>query len=83
MESLLRFYMHEADLPEPAVDVWLCDEHGNRIVQPDLSIWDYRLAIQYEGGAEHRRGTCSDCVSPLCRGVPWPILLLYGTQNAP
>ncbi|MBB3667479.1 hypothetical protein [Garicola koreensis] len=53
METALRFSMHQAGLPEPAVNEWLCDERGNRVVQPDLSIWDYRVAIQYEGWEFH------------------------------
>lgn len=53
METLLRYYMHEAGLPERTVNAGLCDEHGNRVVQPDLSIWDYRLSIQYEGWEFH------------------------------
>lgn len=53
METLLRYYMHEAGLPEPEVNAWLRDEYGNPIVQPDLSIWDYRVAIQYEGWEFH------------------------------
>src|SRR5699024_10491675 len=53
METVLRLRMQEAGLPEPAVNAWLCDERGNRVVQPDLSIWDYRVAIQYDGWEVH------------------------------
>ncbi|MCT1605830.1 hypothetical protein M3B43_00545 [Nesterenkonia massiliensis] len=52
-ETTLRYYMYEANLPEPQVNVWLLDEHGRRIVQPDLSVEKYRLAIQYEGQSVH------------------------------
>lgn len=53
METLLRFHMHQAGLPEPEVNTWICDEHGNRVVQPDLSLRKYRIAIQYEGWEYH------------------------------
>lgn len=52
-ETTLRYYMYRAGLPEPQVNVWLLDEHGRRVVQPDLSVEKYRLAIQYEGQSVH------------------------------
>lgn len=53
METLLRLHMQQAGLPEPEVNTWICDEHGNRMVQPDLSLRKYRIAIQYEGWEYH------------------------------
>lgn len=41
--------MHEAGFPEPQVNVWICGDRGNPVAQPDLSIWEYQIAIQYEG----------------------------------
>ncbi|WP_300343720.1 hypothetical protein [Nesterenkonia sp.] len=52
-ETRLRLLMRRAGLPEPEVNVWICDEHGQRAVQPDLSIRQYRVAIQYEGWEYH------------------------------
>lgn len=52
-ETRLRFAMAQAGLPEPAVNVWIRDAHGRPVVQPDLSISAYRLAIQYEGWEFH------------------------------
>lgn len=52
-ETALRFYMHEAGLPEPEVNVWICTEQGVRVVQPDLLLRRWRLAIQYDGEQYH------------------------------
>lgn len=52
-ETRLRFYMGEAGLPEPEVNTWICDDTGGAVVQPDLSIKRYRIAIQYEGWEYH------------------------------
>lgn len=52
-ETALRFYMHQAGLPEPEVNAWICTEHGVRVVQPDLLLRRWRLAIQYDGEQYH------------------------------
>ncbi|RJN31858.1 hypothetical protein [Nesterenkonia natronophila] len=52
-ETRLRYFMAMAGLPEPAVNAWIRDVHGRGVVQPDLSIQQYRLAIQYEGWEFH------------------------------
>ena len=52
-ETRLRFYMHEAGLPEPEVNVWLLDEQGQHVVQPDMTLRRWRLAIQYDGEDYH------------------------------
>lgn len=53
METMLRFYMHQAQLPEPEVNMWILDEKGHRMVQPDLSLPEWGLAIQYDGEDYH------------------------------
>lgn len=52
-ETRLRFYMLQAGLPEPEVNVWLLDEFGRRVVQPDLTLLRWKLAIQYDGEDYH------------------------------
>lgn len=52
-ETRLRLMMHHAHLPEPEVNEWLCDGAGRRVVQPDLSLPAWRLAIQYDGEDYH------------------------------
>lgn len=52
-ETRLRFYMHEAGLPEPEVNDWLLDDCGRRVVQPDMVLRRWRLAIQYDGEDYH------------------------------
>lgn len=52
-ETRLRYVMSQAGLPEPEVNAWICNEYGQRVVQPDLSVRQYRLAIQYEGWEFH------------------------------
>lgn len=52
-ETRLRFYMHQAHLPEPEVNAWLVDQQGRRVVQPDLALREWRLAIQYDGEDYH------------------------------
>lgn len=52
-ETRLRLYMDQAGFPRPQVNAWICDEQGRRAVQPDLTIWEYRIAIQYEGWEYH------------------------------
>lgn len=52
-ETRLRFCMFEAGLPEPEVNAWLVDERGRRVVQPDLALRQWKLAIQYEGWEYH------------------------------
>jgi hypothetical protein len=52
-ETRLRYVMAQAGLPEPEVNAWIRDESGRGVVQPDLSIRQYRLAIQYEGWEFH------------------------------
>lgn len=52
-ETALRFFMHEAGLPEPEVNVWLLDQHGHRVVQPDMVLRKWRLTIQYDGEDYH------------------------------
>ncbi|WP_338016584.1 hypothetical protein [Nesterenkonia muleiensis] len=52
-ETRLRFYMGKAGFPRAEVNAWIRDEQGKRVVQPDLSIPQYRIAIQYEGWEYH------------------------------
>lgn len=53
-ETRLRLLMHQAGLPEPDVNAWLIDDAGIAVVQPDLSIPQYRVAIQYDSWEHHR-----------------------------
>ncbi|TLQ00263.1 hypothetical protein FEF26_01470 [Nesterenkonia salmonea] len=52
-ETRLRYAMAQAGLPEPEVNAWIYNAHGWAVVQPDMSIREYRLAIQYEGWEFH------------------------------
>ncbi|WP_150460699.1 PDDEXK family nuclease [Nesterenkonia ebinurensis] len=52
-ETVLRFLCEERGLPQMRVNVWLDDENGRKVVQPDLSIREYKIAIQYDGEAYH------------------------------
>lgn len=52
-ETRLRFYMNQAGLPEPEVNGWLLDNSGRRVVQPDLLLRRWRVAIQYDGEKYH------------------------------
>ena len=51
-ESHLRFAIVSADLPKPAVNEPIFDEHGQWLAEPDLSYDDVRLALEYNG-ADH------------------------------
>lgn len=52
-ETRLRLLMHRAQLPEPRVNEWLYDKYDRRTVQPDLTLPEWKLAIQYDGEDYH------------------------------
>lgn len=51
-ESHLRFILHAAGLPAPAVNCSIYSATGEWLAEPDLSYDDVRLAIEYNG-ADH------------------------------
>lgn len=48
-ETELRLAILGAGLPEPSVNVWVRDEQGRKLFQPDLAFEDLRVAVQYDG----------------------------------
>ena len=48
-ETRLRLAMNRACLPEPEVNKPITDGDGNELHCPDLSLPEYRIAIEYEG----------------------------------
>ncbi|MCW2132448.1 hypothetical protein B0G38_001611 [Arthrobacter sp. VKM Ac-2550] len=48
-ETQLRLAMVRAGLPEPRVNERIVDDMGNMLHPPDLSITEFRIAIEYEG----------------------------------
>lgn len=53
-ESLLRFLLVSAGLPEPEINPSVVDALGSFVAMPDLAWPRYRFAIEYEG--DHHRG---------------------------
>ncbi len=51
-ESHLRVALTHPDLPRFAVNAAIADEHGEWIGEPDLSLDEAKLAIEYQG-ADH------------------------------
>jgi hypothetical protein len=49
MESLLRYVLGTAGLPEPTINANAYDSHGGWIARPDLSYPAKRMAIEYDG----------------------------------
>jgi very-short-patch-repair endonuclease len=49
MESLVRWTLVLARLPEPRINADVFDSHGGWIARPDLSWPDRRIAIEYDG----------------------------------
>ena len=48
-ETRLRLAMARAGLPEPEINKPITDRDGNALHSPDLSLPEYRIAIEYEG----------------------------------
>jgi hypothetical protein len=48
-ETRLRLAMARAGLPEPEINKPIMDGGGNALHPPDLSLPEYRIAIEYEG----------------------------------
>lgn len=48
-ETRLRLACREAALPEPAVNRWINDNDGRRIVRPDLTWPKAKVACEYDG----------------------------------
>jgi hypothetical protein len=49
-ESLIRYWIVASDLPDPEVQVPVCDHHGKRVVlHGDLGYSRWKVAIEYEG----------------------------------
>ncbi|GAA1182270.1 hypothetical protein [Nesterenkonia xinjiangensis] len=52
-ETRLRLAMWRDGLPEPRVNPKIFDDRGRVVLQPDLAIDEYRIAIQYDGVEVH------------------------------
>lgn len=52
-ETRLRYAMVRDGLPEPRVNPRILDERGRVVLEPDLAIDEYRIAIQYDGVDVH------------------------------
>jgi hypothetical protein len=48
-ESLLRYWLLDSDLPEPAVQLPIIDRSGRRVARADLGYADWKIALEYEG----------------------------------
>ncbi|MBX3093434.1 MAG: hypothetical protein KF680_02665 [Cryobacterium sp.] len=48
-ESLLRLMLVRAGIPEPRLNLTVCDRSGAAIAMADLCWPDYRVLIEYEG----------------------------------
>lgn len=49
-ETQLRLIMHRASLPEPTLGYVVLDGAGNEMSWPDLSLPEWKVAIEYDGG---------------------------------
>ncbi|GAA3059757.1 MULTISPECIES: hypothetical protein [Actinomycetes] len=52
-ETRLRLAMWRDGLPEPRVNPQILDEAGRVVLEPDLAIDEYRIAIEYDGVEVH------------------------------
>jgi hypothetical protein len=48
-ESLIRYWLHDSDLPDPEVQVPVSDRWGRIVVHGDLGYSRWKIAIEYEG----------------------------------
>jgi Protein of unknown function (DUF559) len=48
-ESLIRYWLAESDLPDPAVQVPVLDRRGREVAHADLGYREWRVALEYEG----------------------------------
>jgi hypothetical protein len=53
-ESLLRYFVGWAGVPEPEINPSLVDERGSFLAMPDLAWPEFMFATEYEG--DHHRG---------------------------
>jgi hypothetical protein len=48
-ESLIRYWLHDSDLPEPDVQVPVHDRRGRAVAHGDLGYARWRVLLEYEG----------------------------------
>ena len=48
-ESLLRWWLHASDLPEPEIEVPVHDRWGRAVAHADLGYARWKVALEYEG----------------------------------
>lgn len=48
-ESLLRFWLLDSGLPEPTVQLRICDRFGRQVASADLGYDRWKIALEYEG----------------------------------
>lgn len=52
-ETLLRLLLLDAGLPEPEINYWIYDDHGQFLTESDLVYPEEKVVIEYEG--DHHR----------------------------
>lgn len=52
-ESALRLHWHEADLPWPESQIWVCDDDGRPVFRIDLGHREVRYGAEYFGAEFH------------------------------
>lgn len=52
-ETLLRLLLLDAGLPEPEINYWIYDDHGQFLAESDLVYPEEKVVIEYEG--DHHR----------------------------
>lgn len=54
-ESALRLHWHDAGLPRPELQWWVCDDQGVGVFRLDIALPDIRFAAEYDGRRFHDR----------------------------
>lgn len=52
-ESALRLHWHEAELPWPEPQIWVCDDDGRPVFRIDLGHREVRYGVEYFGAEFH------------------------------
>jgi hypothetical protein len=52
-ETLLRLLLVDAGLPEPEINYWIYDDHGQFLAESDLVYIEEKVVLEYEG--DHHR----------------------------
>jgi hypothetical protein len=58
-ESVLRYWLHESDLPDPEPQIPIVDRWGRTVAHADLGYRRWKVALEYEGRQHAERAQFS------------------------